>query len=48
MTNDEIKGFNANNWDVISDPYFDRESWIEVRYEHAIASRIEVGEIESY
>ncbi|MGB9073054.1 MAG: hypothetical protein WCC22_10330 [Terriglobales bacterium] len=49
MTEDEIKGFKtANNWDVRSDPYFDRMSWIEVRYRDSTASRIEIGEIESY
>lgn len=49
MTDDQIKGFKtANNWDVTSDPYFDRMSWIEVHYMKSAASRIEVGEIESY
>ena len=49
MTDNEIKGFKtANNWDVTSDPYFDRMSWIEVHYANSKASRIEVGEIESY
>jgi hypothetical protein len=49
MTEDEIKGFKtANNWDVTSDPYFDRMSWIHVWYKDAKVSRIEIGEIESY
>jgi hypothetical protein len=49
MTEDEIKGFKtANNWDVTSDPYFDRRSWIEVHYANSRASRVEIGEIESY
>ncbi len=48
MTDDEIKGFKANNWDISKDPYLDRMSWIEVRYRDQMASRIEVGEIESY
>ena len=49
MTEDEIKGFKtANNWDVRSDPYSDRMSWIEVWYGDSTTSRIEIGEIESY
>lgn len=49
MTEDEIKGFKMrNNWDVSSDPYFDRMSWIDVHFKNAIASRIEIGRIESY
>ena len=49
MTEDEIKGFKtANNWDVRSDPYFDRTSWVDVRFNSVGASRIEVGMIESY
>ena len=49
MSEDEVKRFKtANNWDVTKDPYFDRMSWIEVRYTDSIASRVEVGEIESY
>lgn len=49
MTEDEIKGFKtANNWDVRSDPYFDRMSWVEVRYMDSTTSRIEISEIESY
>lgn len=49
MTAEEIKGFKtANNWDVTGDPYFDRMSWIDVRYKNSITSRIEVGRIESY
>ena len=49
MTGEEIKGFkDVNNWDVTSDPYFDRMSWIEVRYANSAASRLEIGRIESY
>lgn len=49
MTEEEIKGFKtANNWDVRSDPYFDRMSWIQVHYKDSTTSRIEIGEIESY
>ena len=49
MTEEEIEGFKtANNWDVRSDPYFDKMSWIEVRYVNSTASRIEIGRIESY
>jgi hypothetical protein len=49
MTDDEIKGFKtANNWDVTSDPYFDRMSWIDVHFKNEMASRIEIGRIESY
>jgi hypothetical protein len=49
MTEEDIERFKtANNWDVRSDPYFDRMSWIEVRYKDSIASRIEIGKIESY
>ena len=49
MTEEEIKGFKTvNHWDVTSDPYFDRMSWIEVRYANSTASRIEIGQIESY
>jgi hypothetical protein len=49
MTEDEIKGFKtANNWDVTSDPYFDRMSWIDIHFKNATASRIEIGRFESY
>ena len=49
MTENEIKNFKTNNnWDVRDDPYFDRTSWIEVRYSNSTASHIAVGEIESY
>lgn len=49
MSEDDIKGFKtANNWDVTSDPYFDRMSWIDVHFKNAIATRIEIGRIESY
>lgn len=49
MTGKEIKGFkDMNNWDVTSDPYFDRMSWIDVRYVNSAASRLEIGRIESY
>jgi hypothetical protein len=49
MTGQEIKGFkDRNNWDVTSDPYFDRMSWIEVQYVNSAASRLEIGRIESY
>jgi len=49
MTEEEIKGFKTvNHWDVTSDPYFDRMSWIEVRLRKLDASRIEIGQIESY
>jgi hypothetical protein len=49
MTGEEIKGFkDVNNWDVTSDPYFDRMSWIEVQYVNSAASRLEIGRIESY
>jgi hypothetical protein len=49
MSQEEITGFKtANNWDVASDPYFDRMSWIDVYFKDATASRIEIGKIESY
>jgi hypothetical protein len=49
MTPDEITGFKtANGWDVSKDPYFDRMSWIRAWYKNSTASRIEIGEIESY
>lgn len=49
MTEDDIKGLKTvNNWDVTSDPYFDRMSWINVHFKNAIATRIEIGRIESY
>jgi len=49
MTDEEINGFKtANNWDVKDDPYFDKTSWIEVRFNAGTASHIEVGRIESY
>jgi hypothetical protein len=49
MTNKEIIGFKtSNNWDVRSDPYFDRMSWIEVSFTNSTASRIEIGRTESY
>jgi hypothetical protein len=49
MTPDEITGFKtANGWDVSKDPYFDRMSWIRAWYKDSRASRIEIGEIESY
>ena len=48
MTADEINRFkDANNWDATSDAYFDRMSWINVRYARSLVSRIEVGRIES-
>jgi len=49
MTDNDIKRFKtANDWDVTSDPYFDRISWIDVHFNKGIASRIEIGRIESY
>lgn len=49
ITEEEVKGFkDVNHWDVSSDPYFDRVSWIEVRYVNSEASRLEIGRIESY
>jgi hypothetical protein len=48
MTEEEITRFKTMDWDVRSDPYFDRMSWIEVRYTESTTSRIEVGEITSY
>jgi len=49
MTPEEIAGFkDANNWDVTKDPYFDRMSWIDVRYANSAASRLEIGRIDSY
>ena len=49
MTEDEVQRFKtANNWNVTKDPYFDRMSWIEVHYRNSTASRVEIGEIESY
>jgi hypothetical protein len=49
MTGKEIKGFkDGNNWDVTSDPYFDRMSWIDVRYVNSATSRLQIGRIESY
>jgi hypothetical protein len=48
MTEEQIKGFKANNWDVTKDPYLDRMSWIDVRYVNSIAARLEIGRIESY
>jgi hypothetical protein len=49
MTDAEIKRFKCvNNWDVTSDPYFDRMSWIETRFTNSRSSLVEVGRIESY
>ena len=48
MTEEEMTRFKTMDWDVRSDPYFDRMSWIEVRYTESTTSRIEVGEITSY
>ncbi len=49
MSDEEIKGFKTgNHWDVTADPYFDRMSWINVRFMNGMVSRLEVGEIESY
>lgn len=49
MTGEEIEGFKtSNNWDVSKDPYFDQMSWIKAWYTNSRASRIEVGEVESY
>jgi hypothetical protein len=49
MTEEEIRGFKtANGWDVSNDPYFDRMSWIKAWYKNSRASRIEIGEVESY
>jgi hypothetical protein len=49
MTDDEVKRFKAvNNWDVRNNPYFDRTSWIEVRYSDSTATRVEVGRFDSY
>jgi hypothetical protein len=49
MTEDEVSGFKTSNgWDVTKDPYFDRMSWIRAWYADSKASRIEIGEIESY
>ncbi len=49
MTEDEIKRFkNIDNWDVPSDSYFDRTSWIEVWHKDSAASRIEIGRFDSY
>ena len=48
ITEDEIMGFKtANNWDVTSDPYFNRMFRINVHFKNAIASRLEIGRIES-
>jgi hypothetical protein len=49
MTDNDIKRFKtANDWDVTRYPYFDRISWIDVHFNKGIASRIEIGRIESY
>lgn len=49
MNEDDIKGFKtANDWDVTNNPYFDRMSWIDLHFKNAIATRIEIGRIESY
>jgi hypothetical protein len=49
MTDEQIRGFKtANNWDVTSDPYFDRMSWIKVNVSNSTGSHLEVGRIESY
>lgn len=49
MSQEEITGFKtANNWDVTTDPYLDRTSWIDVYLKDTKASRIEIGKIESY
>jgi hypothetical protein len=49
MTLEDVRGFKAaNGWDVTSDRYFDRTSWIKVWFQDSSASRIEIGEIESY
>jgi hypothetical protein len=48
MSEEQVKGFNANNWDVTKDPYLDRMSWIDVRYLNSTAARLDIGRIESY
>ena len=49
MTQEEMQGFRTSNgWDVTSDPYFDRSSWIQAWYSDSRVSRIQIGEIESY
>jgi hypothetical protein len=49
MTDAEIRGFkDGNNWDVKSDPYFDRVSWITVKFGGPTASRIDIGRFDSY
>jgi len=49
MTAEEIRGFKtANGWDVTSDPYFDRSSWLQAWFQDSRVFRFEIGEIESY
>lgn len=49
MTAEEIRGFKtANGWNVTSDPYFDRTSWIKAWFRDSGTSRIDIGEVESY
>lgn len=49
MTEVDVKQFKSvNNWDVTSDPYFDRMSWIHVYFSKATVSHFEIGRIESY
>jgi hypothetical protein len=49
MTDEEIRRFQTvNDWDLTSDPYFDRMSWVGVHFANAMVSRIEIGRIESY
>ena len=46
---EEIRRFKTvNNSGVTSDPYFDRMSWIEIHFAKTVASRVEIGKIESY
>ena len=49
MTQDEITSFiTTNNLDVKKYGYFDRMSWIDVRFKTATVSRVEVGRTESW
>ena len=49
MTHDEITRFiTTNNFDVKKYGYFDRMSWIDVRFKTATVSRVEVGRTESW
>jgi hypothetical protein len=49
MSQEEISSFKTvNNWDVRSDPYFDRMSWIDAHFSDSKLSHVEVGRTDSY